>query len=78
MKQPFGQIMRAARLKRRMSASDLGGRIGASASCISDYERGEHMPGIDRAQDIMDVLGVKLVIGRGGAVEGRGLVFEDE
>lgn len=56
----FGQRLQRCREHRRWSRETLSELCGVSKNMIGRYERGEHIPSIDIAAEIADVLEVSL------------------
>lgn len=56
---PIWQVIRAVRLERDMSVSDLAKRAGVAPSTISRAERGFHV-WLDRTRMVADALGIAI------------------
>lgn len=59
-KQHFGERLKGARTAQGLSLRDLAGRVGVSAQTLSNYERGEIMPGSTVLITIARALQVKV------------------
>ena len=59
-KSPFGPKLRAARVKRQFSQSELGRRSGVDRRYIIDYEFGRNEPTYRNLRKLVDVLGKTL------------------
>lgn len=59
-KQPLGQQMRAARLAQGWSLRELSGRVGISASSLSEFEHGKTRPSPERLATLAQTLEVAM------------------
>lgn len=56
----FAAAMRAARLRKGISAAALGRRAGLSPNTIWAWERGERIPNLYTIEACADVLGISI------------------
>lgn len=52
-----GEIIRAARIRARVSQAELAKRVGTNQSAVSFIERGQRIPDVETAVRIADALG---------------------
>lgn len=57
----FGQIMRLARVEKRITLREISEQIGIKISVLADIERGDVEPSAIIKQNIANVLGIKQV-----------------
>jgi transcriptional regulator with XRE-family HTH domain len=75
-----GRRVRALRLEKGMSQTDLGAELGITFQQIQKYEKGTNRIGAGRLQRIAEVLDVPVSVffadGSGGPARGRDSLFE--
>lgn len=56
----FKQNLKALRLERKMSQSQLAGLIGVSQQCVSEWENGNNEPSLSSLWKLSDVLEITI------------------
>lgn len=60
MKKEFGQIIKQLRLRKGLTQTQLGERLGVASGNISRYESGVNAPDFDRLELLAEMLGVTI------------------
>ena len=62
MSRDFGEWMKANRLKKSMSQTRLAQKVNVHLNTIIRWESGTQFPPLDKAEEIINVLGCELTV----------------